>query len=570
MLLAGCASKKVDLPQADAPALAAEVPAPAAAPAEPSRFRPFAKETLYDLLSAELAGKSQQYDLALDGYLQQARQTRDPVIIERALQIAQFLQNDAAMLEAAGLLIEVDPANSEARRMYAIQLIRAERYLEALPQLDTLRATGQEAAYDYLALMAVRQPPERLDGLIVEFDRRLATARDDAQLLFGKAILLNARGQREAALQLAQQLSKMPHDNGKSMVLEAQILFGMGREQQALQRLDEAVARFPDDLRLRVQLIQLLLSRQELARAGSEIDRFSALVDGNDGVLLSTVAAMAARSGLVSRAERLYQQLLDIDHRPDEAHFQLGLLAQQRNDFNQAFYHFSAIGEGPLYLNAVAKRAELLAITGEFEAMQRLLADTREQWSSAAASLYLLEGELLMTHQRPGSAIKLYDRALKALPQDLNLRYGRAMAHEQLGDLVAMERDLRYIIKREPDNAVALNALGYTLAVRTKRLSEAHRLILRAHQLRPQEPAILDSLGWVEHLRGNHAEALQLLEQAAQQLNEPEVIGHLVELLWQEGQQDRARALLRKGMIDHPATPRWGELIKRLKIDLEP
>lgn len=175
-----------------------------------------------------------------------------------------------------------------------------------------------------------------------------------------------------------------------------------------------------------------------------------------------------------------------------------------------------------------------------------------------------------MTHQRPGSAIKLYDRALKALPQDLNLRYGRAMAHEQLGDLVAMERDLRYIIKREPDNAVALNALGYTLAVRTKRLSEAHRLILRAHQLRPQEPAILDSLGWVEHLRGNHAEALQLLEQAAQQLNEPEVIGHLVELLWQEGQQDRARALLRKGMIDHPATPRWGELIKRLKIDLEP
>lgn len=566
VLVVGCASKKPVEPLPDAQSSAVEAPAPAATPAEPSKFRPFSKESLYDLLSAELAGKSQQYDLALAGYLQQARQTHDPVIIERALQIAQFLQDDPATLEAAGLLVEADPANLEARRIYAIQLVKAERFVEAMTQMDALRAQQKESAYDYLALMALRQKPEVLDRLIGEFDRRLATAADDQQLLFGKAILLNARGQNEAALQLAQRVSQLESSNGKGMVLEAQILFGMGRMEQALQRLDEAAVRFPDDPRLRVQLIQLLLNQQQLGRAGSEIDRFSEMA-GNDGALISAVAALAARNGLTSRAERLFTQLLTIDYRPDEAHFQLGLLAQQRGDFNQAFYHFAAINEGPLYLNAVAKRAELLAATGEFDAMQRLLDDTRVQWVSAAANLYLLEGELLVNHQRPGSALKLYDRAIKALPQDFNLRYARAMVHEQLGDLVAAERDLRYIIKREPDNAVALNALGYTLAVRTKRLDEAYRLVHRAYQLRPQEPAITDSLGWIEYRRGHIDEALRLLRQASQQLNEPEVIGHLVEVLWVSGAHEQAREILRKGLSDHPASPLWGELINRLKIN---
>jgi tetratricopeptide (TPR) repeat protein len=88
-------------------------------------------------------------------------------------------------------------------------------------------------------------------------------------------------------------------------------------------------------------------------------------------------------------------------------------------------------------------------------------------------------------------------QALQQYPDDLNLLYTRAMLAEKRNDLAQMEKDLRLIIKRDPDNAMALNALGYTLSDRTTRYAEAKALIEQAHQINPEDPAVLDSLGWV-------------------------------------------------------------------------
>ena len=71
-----------------------------------------------------------------------------------------------------------------------------------------------------------------------------------------------------------------------------------------------------------------------------------------------------------------------------------------------------------------------------------------------------------------------------------------------------MERDLRRLLDEDPDHAEALNALGYTLADRNERLDEAFALVSRALKLRPDSPAVLDSMGWVLYRQGD-------LEQAA-------------------------------------------------------
>jgi Flp pilus assembly protein TadD len=105
-------------------------------------------------------------------------------------------------------------------------------------------------------------------------------------------------------------------------------------------------------------------------------------------------------------------------------------------------------------------------------------------------------------------------KALLQYPDDLNLLYTRAMLAEKRNDLAQMEKDLRLIIKRDPDNAMALNALGYTLSDRTTRYAEAKALIEQAHQINPEDPAVLDSLGWVNFRMGNLDEAERLLRQA--------------------------------------------------------
>jgi tetratricopeptide (TPR) repeat protein len=127
-----------------------------------------------------------------------------------------------------------------------------------------------------------------------------------------------------------------------------------------------------------------------------------------------------------------------------------------------------------------------------------------------------------------------------------------------------MEKDLRSIIKREPENAMALNALGYTLSDRTTRYAEAKDLIEKAHRLNPDDPAVLDSLGWVNYRLGNLDEAERLLRQALARFPDHEVAAHLGEVLWAKGEQSEAREIWGKALEQQPDSPILRSTVLRL------
>ena len=117
------------------------------------------------------------------------------------------------------------------------------------------------------------------------------------------------------------------------------------------------------------------------------------------------------------------------------------------------------------------------------------------------------------------------------------------MAAERVNKLDVLESDLRKVIKMKPDYAHAYNALGYTLADRTNRLAEAKELIDKAYKLAPDDPFILDSLGWVYFRLGNNPEALKYLQIAYSARSDPEIAAHLGEVLWTEGKHDEAQKI---------------------------
>ena len=138
------------------------------------------------------------------------------------------------------------------------------------------------------------------------------------------------------------------------------------------------------------------------------------------------------------------------------------------------------------------------------------------------------------------------------------------MAAEKNNDLVTMEADLRSILVLEPDNAMVLNALGYTLVNRTTRYEEALSLIIRAKELKPNDPAITDSLGWAQFRLGNYQEAIKLLEQAMLDFPDHEVAAHLGEALWVTGQQTRALEVWDSALQRKPDSMIIQRVIKRL------
>jgi Flp pilus assembly protein TadD len=121
-----------------------------------------------------------------------------------------------------------------------------------------------------------------------------------------------------------------------------------------------------------------------------------------------------------------------------------------------------------------------------------------------------------------------------------------------LGRLEVLETDLRRVIEIKPGDAHAYNALGYTLADRTNRLTEALELLDKALALAPEDPFILDSMGWAQYRKGSLAQAQAFLERAYKARPDPEIAAHLGEVLWARGHRDDASNLWRNSLQSHP------------------
>jgi tetratricopeptide (TPR) repeat protein len=137
----------------------------------------------------------------------------------------------------------------------------------------------------------------------------------------------------------------------------------------------------------------------------------------------------------------------------------------------------------------------------------------------------------------------VYEEGLTAFTDNEELLYSRSLTAEKMGRIDMMEQDLKRILQRDPNNARALNALGYTLADRTDRYQEAYGYIERAFKQRPDDIAILDSMGWVLYRLGRLDEAQEYLRRAAAQIRDGEIAAHLGEVLWAAGKRDEARQI---------------------------
>ena len=151
------------------------------------------------------------------------------------------------------------------------------------------------------------------------------------------------------------------------------------------------------------------------------------------------------------------------------------------------------------------------------------------------------------------------------MPDDTRLLYARALLNDDLNHVDAAVRDLRRLLELKPNDADALNALGYTLADRTENQKEALSLIEKALVLKPDEPAILDSLGWVQYRLGRMDEAVIHLRTAFAKQPDAEIAAHLGEVLWVSGDKDEAKKVWEQGRKKDAQNKVLLDTIKRLE-----
>ena len=177
--------------------------------------------------------------------------------------------------------------------------------------------------------------------------------------------------------------------------------------------------------------------------------------------------------------------------------------------------------------------------------------------------IFRTEAELLARAEQLEESLRVYNDALASFPKETGLLYARAMLAVRLDMIERTEADLRDILSREPDNADALNALGYTLADRTERYDEAYELIKRAAELKPGDHYVVDSLGWVLFRLGRHEEAIKYLREAMELKADPEVAAHLGEVLWVSGDREGAMSVWNTALEAQPEDKRLLDVVKR-------
>ena len=180
--------------------------------------------------------------------------------------------------------------------------------------------------------------------------------------------------------------------------------------------------------------------------------------------------------------------------------------------------------------------------------LQALLAKAKDE-SEALRAFYEIASTVKISSKNPG------------------LLYTYAMSAEKAGHIDVMEKTLREILRTYPNDANSLNALGYSLADRNTKLSEAFTLISKAHQISPKDSFILDSLGWVNFRLGKNALALEQLQQAFAMKPEADIAAHTGEVLWAMNRRPEAEAMWQEGQKIDANNPTLKETLKRLKPD---
>ncbi|MDE3735626.1 tetratricopeptide repeat protein [Metapseudomonas resinovorans] len=559
LFLGGCQSLTHKSPDGTPPV---EEGNQASAPAKPEVYGSFNRETLYALLAAELAGQRNRFDIALGNYVQQANATQDPAVAERAFRIAEYLGADQAALDTSLIWAKNAPDNLDAQRAAAVQLARSGRHDEAMTYMEKVLQGQGDTHFDFLALSAAETDADTRAGLLQSFDRLLTKYPDNSQLVFGKAVLLQQDGRTEEALHL---LEGVPSDDKEiaPILLRARLLQSLKRGDEALPLLQKAIKQHPDDKRLRLTYARMLVEQGRLDEAKSE---FSGLVQQfpDDDDLRYSLALVCLEGEAWDEAQVYLEELVDRGSHVDSAHFNLGQVYEKRGDKDSALLEYSLVGPGNDYLPAQMRQVEILLESGKPDEAEARLAKARDAQPDYAIQLYLIEAESLAERQQPERAWKVIQQGLQQYPDDLNLLYTRAMLAEKRNDLTQLEKDLRFIIEREPENAMALNALGYTLADRTTRYDEAKKLVEQAHKLNPDDPAILDSLGWVNYRMGNLPEAERLLRLALKEFPDHEVAAHLGEVLWAQGKQVEARKIWAEALQKQPDSAILRDTMQRL------
>ncbi|WP_097460825.1 tetratricopeptide repeat protein [Mangrovitalea sediminis] len=563
LMLSGCASLLQH------PAKQSETPKVQAKPEQQAKqevhYGSFPPNVLFQLLTAEIAAQRGRYDVTLLDYVKAAEESGDLGIIKRAMGIAHALNATNAQARLSQIWLEKDPNSVQAHQIAALEAIRKKNFTLALQHMETILKLGGDANFDGLAGYAETLKPEEQQQILKLYQQLETRHPDNLEIKYSLGLLYRINKDNQQAMETTKALLKAHPDYQPAMLLYGTLLYDLGNPKEGLSYLRKQTNRYPDDRKLGTLYARMLLEDRQNQAAEDEFQRLMIRFPKESGLKLSH-ALVALDNGHEDIAKTELTELVTAGEHTNEAHYYLGRIADKNKDVKEAIDQYGQVEDGTQFFSALSRKSFLQAQEGNLQDALNNLDSLQQQMPNQAENLWMVRINLLLDLKKQQEALKACNDALEKYPNNNRIRYARAMLFDSLGRDKESEADFRKIIAAEPNNAVALNALGYTLTVKSTRYKEALELIQKAHKLDPKNPAITDSLGWVQYKLGNLPSAVKYLREAYAAFPDPEVATHLARALWDSGKKSEARSILQDSLKAHPGDSRLIKAMKELGI----
>lgn len=522
---------------------------------------------LFDFLVGETALQRGNLDIALNRYLKLAKSTRDLRLAKRASEIALHMGDPTAAVQATSLWVELDPESVDARQTMAALMVNLGNLDAARPHLEKLLQTEKEKSGIANAFLQLNQIFARNPNKVATYQllQQLAYPYKDlpeAHFAVSQAAWL--ANQRQEALDKMEEALKLRPDWEMAAIHKGRILQRTSSPENVHQFYLEYLSKYPNANEVRIAYARTLITdgRNDLAD-----EQLQLLVSKNptDPEIMLAIGLLATEMGDFDMTEKSLKKSLELGYKdPDAVHFHMAQVYEELKHNDKAMESYQLVKSGSRYLPAQIRYADLWASKGNISDAREYLKNLPATSDQQAAHLILAEAQILRRSKSYQEIYEVLSNGLKKLPDYPELLYDRALIADKLGKFNVLEKDLRKLIQIKPDNAHAYNALGYSLAERRIQLPEALKLIKRAVELAPDDPFIMDSLGWIYYRMGNLSEGLNYLNLAFAARPDPEIAAHLGEVLWVQGAKENAKDIWRSALEKEPDNEVLLETIERL------
>ena len=510
-------------------------------------------DLMYKLMLSDLARQQNNNDLALAALADSAIETRDPRLAAQATRLAVITNQFPTAIQMAMLWQELSPNNIDVYQTLGNLLVVENQPQQAIVYYSKALSLSDEESRSKLlkqiSSTLIRYSSQSQALTLIE---QLATEYpDSADVALAHASLASTLKEYEVANRAINRTLALDPDNDDAAVFKFSLLVLQNNDAEAEEFANKYLKKHPKSLVLRTVLARYYLESNKLDAAEKEY----LIIHRQDET--SVIAPMAL--ALIRMDNKNYndatiylEKVLELQSNNDLARVYLGDIATLQKRHDEAIQWYRSVTDTEQLFTARLRLVDVIKQRDGIDAALREMEAMHPESPHQQIDMILLKNEMLIEGGRGDEALELVNDALNDNPDNIDLLYARAMIAARREDVAGLEKDLLRVLEIKPGHVQSLNAYGFTLADLTDRYKEAYSLISAAHKQKPNDPFILDSMGWIEYKRGNFNEAESYLRRALAKRNDPEIAYHLTEVLLAAGKTREARKIWSKANKDFP------------------